>query len=252
MSRNKKTGVFILFLLLSVVYLQAAFPGVFTIFPRQGQLKISQNTSSSLQNDSSIGQTTKIMIDPGHGGTDSGVDKGHIIESEVALDISKKLKTYLEDKSFIVEMTRSTDISLYKLSSIAGTLQRRELDARTNIINESGAKIFVSIHVNSYPEYPNMSGSIVYYNPLMPQSKELSSCIQKQLNGINVVNFKRDTHNTQEADFYLLKSSNIPGVLVETAFMTNQNERKLLSQDDFRSQIAKAVADGTDNYLYKK
>jgi N-acetylmuramoyl-L-alanine amidase len=240
---------------LPLLFLIAAFPVVVKIFPRHNKMTDNGNTKINtplaLQNNRLPNQAAKIMIDPGHGGTDSGVDKGNIIESEVTLDISKKLKTYLEDKSFNVEMTRSTDISLNKFSHINDTLQRRELDARATIINNSGARIFVSIHVNSYPEYPNISGSIVYYNPLMPQSKELSDCIQKQLNGINKFNFKRGTHNPQAADFYLLMNTNITGVLVETAFVTNRNEYKLLSQDDFRSQIAKGVADGIENYLVK-
>lgn len=251
MPKNKN----IIIILSPLLFLIAAIPVVIMIFPKHnhmtdnGNAKI--NTTSALQSRSHPDEADKIVIDPGHGGTDTGVDKGNIIESEVTLDISKKLKTYLEDKLFIVEMTRSTDISLNKFSNINDTLQRKELDARATIINNSGAKIFVSIHVNSFPEYPNISGSIVYYNPLKPQSKELSDCIQKQLNSFIVDNFKRETHNPQEADFYLLMNTNIPGVLVETAFVTDRNEYKLLSQDVFRSQIAKGVADGIENYLVK-
>lgn len=206
-------------------------------------------TSSSFQNNNLPTQKNKIIIDPGHGGIDSGVDKGHIVESKVTLDISKKLKTYLEEKSFVVDMTRASDTQLYKLSNITGTLQRRELDVRANIIDKSGAKIFVSIHVNSYPQHPEMSGSIVYYNPLVPQSKILSEYIQKQLNGISGQISKRDSHKPQQADFYLLKNTTIPGVLVETAFITNSIDYKLLSQDNFKSQIAQAVGDGIEKYI---
>jgi N-acetylmuramoyl-L-alanine amidase len=259
MSRNKITGVVILLFLLSVIFLQATYPKIFNILSKQVPVKIKHQTtdksntqndsSSSLHNSSLPVPTFEIVIDPGHGGIDTGVDKGSVIESEVTLDVSQKMKAYLEEKSHSVELTRSSDISLYPLSNMSGTQQRRELDARVNIINKSQAKIFVSIHVNSYPEYPDMSGSIVYYNTLTPQSWELSDCIQKQLNGISAANFIREPHDPQEADFYLLKNSGIPGVLVETAFITNSKERKLLSQDNFRSQIAKAVADGIESYL---
>lgn len=261
MSRNKRIGIFVLLLLLSIIYLKAAFPDILTIFSKQIQVKSIQKAtdesnmknepSPSIQNNSLPEQTIAIMIDPGHGGIDTGADKGHIIESEVTLDISRKLKTYLEEKTYIVGMTRNSDVSLYQLSGISGTLQKRELDARVNIINESGAKIFVSIHVNSYPEYPDMSGSIVYYNPGISQSRELSGCIQKNLNSLIFTNFKRDTHDPQEADFYLLENADIPGVLVETAFITNSTDHKLLSQDEFRSRIAKAIADGIGDYIDK-
>jgi N-acetylmuramoyl-L-alanine amidase len=261
MSKNKKTGVFILLFLFSAIYSLATFPDTFANISKKISVKGTQETtdksnvqsepSSSPQNSSLPEQTVEIMIDPGHGGIDSGAEKGHIVESEVTLDISEKLKVYLEANSYRVAMTRSSDISLYQLSKISDTIHRRELDARTNIINESGAKIFVSIHVNSYPEYPGISGSIVYYNPAIPQSKELSNCIQNQLNDMDTANSKREKHNAREADFFLLINSNIPGVLVETAFITNTNDRKLLSQDSFRSQIAKAVADGICNYMDK-
>lgn len=259
MSRNKKTSIFILLLLVLIIYLLAAFPGIFTVLSGQVQVKSAPNStekssmenesSSSLQNSSLPEHTIDIMIDPGHGGADTGADKGHVTESEVTLDISNKLKKYLEDRSYSIGLTRNSDISLYQLSGISGTIQKRELDARVNIINKSGAKIFVSVHVNSYPEYPGMSGSIVYYNPENSQSRDLSGCIQKKLNGLVFTDFKRDRHDPQEADFYLLKNSNITGVLVETAFITNSYDHKLLSQDGFRSRIAEAIAEGIDDYI---
>jgi N-acetylmuramoyl-L-alanine amidase len=69
---------------------------------------------------------------------------------------------------------------------------------------------------------------------------------------MNVKNFKRDKHDPQEADFYILKNSNIPGVLVETAFITNSNDYKLLMQNDFKSMIGIAITDGIDNFINSK
>lgn len=244
MPKNKKAGFFLLLFLLSLLFL-----------PIGSSRQKTENGStinepfSSLMLNNLTEQPAVIMIDPGHGGADTGVDKKSITESEVTLDISQKLKTCLEEKAHIVEMTRSRDISLYQLSDISGTVQKRELDARVALINKSDANIFVSIHVNSCPESPGLSGSIVYYNSSMPESRKLSDCIQDQLNKIEPVNFKRDRHDPREADFYLLKNSDIPGVLVETAFITNSRERKLLSKENFRSQIAKAVAEGIEDYF---
>lgn len=257
MIEAKKIKTAILVFLILLIVLQIANPGFLGNILNKGMswnnngiagnIKAEQN--NSFQSEQPAPEVVKIVIDPGHGGKDTGTEKKHVIESEVTLDISKKLKTCLEDKSYIVELTRDSDMSLYTLSNIKDTMQRRELDARTSIINKSEANIFVSIHVNSYPKYPNMSGSIVYYNPLVPESKALANSIQKQLNSIDITSFNRDSHNTQEADFYLLKNADIPGVLVETAFITNTNDRKLLTQDDFRIKIAQAVANGIGNYI---
>jgi len=261
MSRRKNVSVILLVILFLLVSLHAIIPNSYFVKLWGSMNKtsiageVSQNIPPLINGSSEITKTTSqitIAIDPGHGGIDSGTDKGNVVESEVTLDISKRLKSYLEEKSYNVVMTRSTDISLYMLSNIKDTFQRRDLNARTNIINNSGAEIFVSIHVNSYPKYPKMSGSIVYYNPSIPQSKKLSSLLQEKLNSMKVKAFKRGTHDTQEADFYILKNSNIPGVLVETAFITNSDDRKLLMQNEFRSMIGIAITDGIDNFINSK
>lgn len=255
MTRRFKTIILIFFFSLAVLLFVNLRPLQYTIKQNshpEGVTEEKTNQNASSSDNTNATNVYKIMIDPGHGGKDSGAEKGHVVESKVTLDISKKLKSCLEDKSYEVELTRVSDTSLYMLSNIEGTMQKKELDARTNIINNSKAKIFISIHVNSYPEYPNMSGSIVYFNPSIPESRKLANFIQEQLNGISIINIKRDSHNSQEADFYMLKNSTIPGVLVETGFITNKSDRRLLTLDSFKSQIAKAITDGIENYIQSK
>jgi N-acetylmuramoyl-L-alanine amidase len=246
MTGRKSISVTLILLVLLFMPLQAVLPN----------FELSASKKSIIQSKYNLTIDGKeavpkiiIAIDPGHGGIDTGAAKGHVVESEVTLDIAKKLKSCMENKSYSVIMTRSSDISLYMLSDIEGTNQRRELNARANIINNSGATVFVSIHVNSYPEFPKMSGSIIYYNPFMPQAKELSGYIQEKLNSITVKSLIRETGVPQKADFYILMNSHIPGVLVETAFLSNADERKLLMHNEFRLQIAKAIANGIDNYF---
>ncbi len=199
----------------------------------------------SLLNSSKGGIT--VVIDPGHGGIDKGTSKGNVVESEIALGISKKLKSYLTSDGYNIILTRDKDIALDSLSSKSGTREQKDLDARANIINKSQAKLFVSIHVNSYPLSSSVSGSIVYYNGKLPQSKILAQNIQKALNNIAVTGFKRQSHNCQEANYYVLVNSNIPGVLVETAYITNPNELKLLTTDAFRDKIAGAISSAVES-----
>lgn len=189
----------------------------------------------------------KIIVDPGHGGADTGTLRGNLEESEVALSISKKLKYYLENDNYNVSLTRSGDYSLSGSATSGGTLEERDLSGRTNIINKSGAKFFVSIHVNSYLGVPSTSGSIVYYNSSIPKSVTLARNIQAALNAMVINGKGRQAHNVQTANYYILRNSKLPGVLVETAFITNPAEYKLLSQDDFRNKVAKAILSGIEN-----
>lgn len=188
----------------------------------------------------------KIVIDPGHGGIDSGASKGNVVESEVTLSISKKLQAYLASDGYDVILTRNKDISLDSLSSNGKTRQERDLNARTTIINNNDVQLFVSIHVDSYPAYPSMTGSIVYYNSKFPKSIELAQNIQRQLNCMKSGSFKRQAHNSEPSNFYVLRNSDVPGVLVETAFISNTKERQLLATDDYRNKIAKAILSGIE------
>jgi N-acetylmuramoyl-L-alanine amidase len=192
-------------------------------------------------------KSIKIVIDAGHGGIDPGAKKGNVVEKEVTLDISKMLRSYLEEKNYDTIMTRTKDVSLYKQSSRGGTIQLRDLNARVKLINNSSAKIFVSIHVNSLPENPSQSGSIVFYNSRSTKSKALALSIQKSLNNMTVNGRQRHRNGIQKANFYVLKNANIPGVLVETAFVTNKTERNLLSEKSFRDKVARAILAGIEN-----
>lgn len=210
--------------------------------------KIGANTRAKIKDLVAKADRIKIVIDPGHGGIDVGTSKGNVVESEVNLSISKKLKAYLEDYGYEAVLTRSKDVALDSHSGRGDTRQERDLNVRTNIINESGADLFVSIHVNSLPDSPSTSGSIVYYNDKISKSRELARSIQKALNGVTASNYKRKAQNSRKADYYVLRNSDVPGVLVETAFITNKKERELLATDAFRDKLAKAILEGIENY----
>lgn len=89
-----------------------------------------------------------IVVDPGHGGIDGGAAKKGVLEKEINLNVSKKLKTYLEAKGYKVLLTRESDMSLDKFGAAGQSRHSRDLNARVNIINNSGTEIFLSIHMN--------------------------------------------------------------------------------------------------------
>lgn len=190
-----------------------------------------------------------IVIDPGHGGIDGGTNKEGILEKEINLDIGKKLKLFLEQKGYSVIMTREEDISLDKLDNSDKSRHQRDLNARANIINTSNAQLFLSIHVNCNLKKPSTDGAIVFYSDKFEQNKSLAYCIQKALNNIEVNEKKRTVHDPIQAKYFVLGKTNIPGVIVETAFISNKIERQEMVKDTFREEIAKAIVIGVERYL---
>jgi len=190
-----------------------------------------------------------IIIDPGHGGIDGGTSKEGILEKDINLDISKKLMNLLVQKGYTVIMTRENDVSLDNPDTTGKNRHMRDLNARVNIINKSNAQLFVSIHVNCNDKKPSTDGSIVFYSDKFEQNKELAYSIQRALNNMIVNGKKRTIHDPVKAKYYILKNSDIPGVLIETAFLSNAKERQLLLKESYREEIAEAIASGIEQYL---
>jgi len=193
--------------------------------------------------------TSVIVIDPGHGGIDGGATLNGLMEKDINLDISLKIRDYLEKEGFSVVMTRQLDVSLEDMSSIRGSRYIRDLTARVEKINNSSAMLFLSIHVNCYLKNPKANGSIVFYSKNFKENKTLAYCIQRALNNMVVDGKKRTTHDPQIGDYFVLRNSKIPGVIVETAFISNKTEWNLLKQDKFRDDIAKSIVKGVKQYL---
>lgn len=146
-------------------------------------------------------------------------------------------------------MTREEDVSLDKLDNTSNSRHKRDLNARVNIINNCNAQLFLSIHVNCNLNKPSTDGSIVFYNDKFKQNKPLAYSIQCTLNKMVVNEKKRTIHDPKQSNYFILAHSKIPGAIVETAFVSNTDERRLLATDEFREQLAKAISDGVEQYL---
>jgi N-acetylmuramoyl-L-alanine amidase len=191
-----------------------------------------------------------IVIDPGHGGIDGGASKGNLLEKDVNLDISKRLKQLLLGKGYYVILTREDDISLEDLYRGNGSRHQKDLKARIEIINNSNAQLFVSIHCNCHIQNPNANGTIVLYSDTFSQNKDIAYSIQRSLNNITINGEKRTIHDpVWFTNLLILNTAKVPGVLVETAFLTNEQEHSLLSDDSFKETIAEKIADSIDTYL---
>lgn len=195
------------------------------------------------------GSKITIVIDPGHGGIDPGTMKGNIREKDITLDISERLRKILTGKGYNVILTRKSDVTPSSWCNVGETRVVRDLNARVNTINKSGAKLFLSIHVDSAYNYPNENGSISFYWPTSKKSKALATNIQRSLNKVTMGNKRRMAHNPRSADFYILKKTKIPGILIETGFISNSTERKMLTQSKYKQDIANRIANGLEQYV---
>jgi N-acetylmuramoyl-L-alanine amidase len=180
-----------------------------------------------------------VAVDPGHGGVDSGAKYYGIVEKELTMDIAAKLAETLRQSGATVVLTRETDIDYYTRGKGG---KRSDLKKRTEIINASGAAVFVSIHANAI-RGGRWFGAEVYYNPACEESKLLAQTMQRALRDFPPGN-KRQAK--EDSDILVLKDTTIPGVLVETGFLSNPREAAMLAdpayQQKMAGQIARALA----------
>ncbi|MRN38456.1 N-acetylmuramoyl-L-alanine amidase [Neisseria sp. N95_16] len=217
-----------------------------------------------------------IMLDPGHGGEDPGaISKGGLQEKNVALSISREVKKRLEALGYTVYMTRNEDVFI-------------PLNVRVAKARAKKADLFISIHADSFTS-PTARGTGVYIlnprgassaaakflaqtqnnadaiggvrasgNPFvdnalldmaqtatMRDSRKLGQSVLTELGKLNQLHKGR----VDEANFAVLRAPDIPSILVETAFLSNPIEEKLLADASFRIRCAQAIATGVQKYV---
>lgn len=176
-----------------------------------------------------------IAIDPGHGGIDSGTSANGIIEKEITLSISLKLAEILKSNGVSVVLTRDKDIDYYTRGKGG---KRNDLLKRIDIIENSGAGMFVSIHVNAI-KGDNSKGAQVFYSPQFPENKVLAETMQQALKNFPQGNRRQAK---QDLGILVLNANKIPGVLVETGYATNQQEAAMLSNEAYQQKLAAHIA----------
>lgn len=182
-----------------------------------------------------------ITIDPGHGGSDSGaVGPNGYTEKEGAFAISQKVASILNQSGAKVVMTRDSDVDVYGPNASA----RNELQARVDVGNNANSDIFVSIHCNAFVN-PAANGTQTFYYGSSYQGQRLAQSIQEKMIEVNGL---RD-RGIFTCNFYVVKHSYMPAVLIETAFITNYDEEALLSDDEWQTTMAKAIAEGINEYF---
>ncbi len=220
-----------------------------------------------------------IVVDPGHGGEDFGaVGPDGTLEKDINLDISLYLKDMLEDEGFTVILTRDDD----RFISLAD---------RTKIANEAGADMFISIHANASETNKNARGYISFFlsdaktdqaraaaalenasirfetmesqrdyvsdidfilldmvqSEFLKESADLAAIIEQNIEKQT----KIASRGVDQAGFFVLNKAYMPSVLVESAFISNKQDEKLLKSKKTQQDIARAIADSIVEFKKK-
>ncbi|WP_341524956.1 N-acetylmuramoyl-L-alanine amidase [Nostoc sp. UHCC 0302] len=175
-----------------------------------------------------------VVIDPGHGGKDSGaVGIGGVREKDIILPIGKRVAEILQQNGVQVVMTRDSDYFV-------------TLPGRVVLAERVNADAFVSIHANSAgASRPDVNGlEVYYYDSGLSLARVVRSSI---LQSINV----RD-RGVRRARFYVLRKSSMPSILVETGYLTGRQDVARLRTSAYQNQMAEAIARGILQYLRRR
>ena len=179
------------------------------------------NSSSSSGSGTLPGGPIKVFIDAGHGDTDPGAVGNGLKEKNIVLNIATKLGALLNGREISIKYSRTNDTYL-------------SLEDRARLANAWGADLFVSIHANSATS--SVRGTECYTHPTAnTATKTLSANISRSI----ASKFGIPNRGHKEANFAVLRLSNMPAILVETAFISNSSDANLLNtrQDDFANAI---------------
>ena len=191
------------------------------------------------------GPFTLVVLDPGHGGQDSGTIQAGMLEKELALDVAHRVERLLQLQGMTTLLTRADDTYV-------------SLADRAAVANAQRHCVFISIHFDA--ARPTATGVETYYAAhqvswlpfLQPtslesmnvESQSLAAFIQEAL----VTHTQAVNRGTSTQQFFVIANVRHPAVLVEGGFLTNADEMNKLGTDDYREQIAAAITDGVIRY----
>jgi N-acetylmuramoyl-L-alanine amidase len=194
-----------------------------------------------------------VVIDPGHGGQDSGTIKAGMVEKDLALDVAHRLQRILQEHGVTTLLTRGDDSYV-------------SLQDRATMANNQPQSVFVSIHFDEagrsaatgietyYATHPiSLPERVASWLPFLQrtssdppnlESQSLAASIQESL----VAHTQAANRGTRPQQFFVIANVRYPAVLVEGGFLTNKDDVAKLANADYREQMAAGIADGIVRY----
>jgi N-acetylmuramoyl-L-alanine amidase len=177
----------------------------------------------------------KIMIDPGHGGNDGGAVGNDLVEKNLTLDIAMRIGDFLSAYDTEIFYTRKTD-------------QTVTLEQRSSMANELNVDFFLSIHINAANGKGQGFESYVYQGLSNRNTgdiqKSIHNHVMRQLNEFNVTD-----RGLKEANFHVLRETQMPAILLENLFIDHSKNAELLKDSNFIKELSQAIGEGLVNAL---
>ena len=231
----KFTAFFILATAMSVGV--GAIFGVFDVPDPVGQVDASADVFKT------------VVIDAGHGGEDGGTSSATgLVEKDLNLEISSMLCDMLRANGINVIMTREDDRLLYDRNvDYHGRKKVLDLAARLNVSQKTENSIFVSIHMNSFPQ-TQYQGLQVYYSGNHKDSKIIADIVQRNISSLLQPKNNRKTKSAGSS-IYLLDRITAPAVLIECGFISNAEECAKLKSEIYQRQMSLVIANSVAEYV---
>lgn len=188
-----------------------------------------------------------VIIDAGHGGEDGGAEAGGVLEKDINLSVSRKLAGILRLSGCRVTEVRDTDTAVY--SDGAGSLREKkvsDLENRVKLFNSDENNIVVSIHQNKFGN-SRYSGAQIFYSENSPGSARLAESIRRAITALLQPDNTRELKKAGD-DIYIMKNAEVPALIVECGFISNDAERAMLTDESYQQKLAFAIAMGVLDY----
>lgn len=213
---------------------------------------------------SAAGKPT-VILDPGHGGAYGGTagysgNRTGYYEKHANMEVSKRLKSELEKRGFIVHMTRTSDVQFSRISSSADLVERMKVANGMIASGNNDNTIFMSVHHNATGS-PTYGGYETYYfDNRYASSSYPPSVLQRHYSpesGRLATNTHRAVINSGIKEgrgivansLYVTRTANVPAVLLEVGYMSNPTEEAMIKQAWFQQKVAANVAKGVDDFF---
>ncbi len=169
-----------------------------------------------------------VVIDASHGGKDFGSSNKDFSEKAIVASITKKIKELNLDSEIIIRLTRTDDENLTVLE-------------RLKIVNEIKPDLFISLHINN-SKNSEKSGYEVYVCDQSTNFEKSNTLANRLINSFSA-NFPLSNSGIKAAQFLVLKKSEVPSMLIELGYLSNEFDRNYITDDQNQNEIAKSFLD---------
>ncbi|QGG47148.1 N-acetylmuramoyl-L-alanine amidase family protein [Heliorestis convoluta] len=200
-------------------------------------------------------QGKTILVDVGHGGVDGGASKGDsFLEKDMNLQMALQLQKTLQQHGAITFLSRDSDRDLSGVNPNDRRRNTLDLTNRIRWANQVGGDIFLSLHMNSSQSSRVRGALLLYYKHVKENSdaERLARHLQRELNYFYSAYAHKGEiykHEPIKGNYFVLKHTKMPAVIVEMGFVTNAEDRKIFQQESFQEEFCEAIVKGLIKYF---